>query len=170
MKQAQPNFKEYNFIRQLRNAFVYSLGLFTQLSIKKSSSINLRHKKHPSHQFCKEAVNIRYTCNCSNETVFLGGEAWLSVFFRGSVKTELKQAQPNFKEYNYIRQLRNAFVYSLGLFTQLSMEKSSSINLRHTKHPSHQFCKEGVNIRYTCNFSNETVFNNFKKCIIFENY
>ena len=98
-----------------------------------------------------------------------GGVAFL-YFFLGSVKIEMKQEQPNFTEYNFMRKLRNTFVYSLGLFTQLSRKKSSSINLRHKKHPSHQFCKEGVNIRYTCNCSHETVFDRFKYRIIFEIY
>ena len=72
-------------------------------------------------------------------------------FFRGIVKIELKQAQPNFTEYNFRRQLRKAFVFSLGLFTRLSMKKISSNNLRHKKHPLHQFCKEGVKFRYIYN-------------------
>ena len=53
-----------------------------------------------------------------------GEEGVVFLYFSlGSVKNEMKQEQPNFTEYNFIRQFRNAFVYSLGLFTQLSMKK-----------------------------------------------
>ena len=52
-----------------------------------------------------------------------GGGVALLYFFLGSVKTETKQAQPNFTDHNFIRKLRNGFVYFLGLFTQLRMTK-----------------------------------------------
>ena len=52
-----------------------------------------------------------------------GGASLFCFFFLGSVKIEMKQAQPNLTKYNFMRKLRNTFVYSLGLFTQLSMAK-----------------------------------------------
>ena len=103
LKQAQPNFTEYNYIRQLRNAFVYSLGLFTQLSIKKKQALSIYSTKSTHRiNFAKKASTFVIFLICSNETVFLGGEGLAFCIFCGIVKNEMKQAKPNFTEYNLI--------------------------------------------------------------------
>ena len=121
MKQAKPNFTEFKFIRQLRNAFVYSLGLFTQLSVTKIKLYQFTAQKAPIASILQRRRQHLLYFYFAQMKPFSWGVA-LCVFC-GSVKIEMKQAKPDFTEYKYKRQFRNAFVYSLGLFTQLTMKK-----------------------------------------------